>query len=194
MIYERVSESVTIERSLQYLFGEKNYLVERRPCTGKFRGHYDYSIVFGSGRRLFIGQDQRNYLRGLRKQEKLIRYFREHQSENTEKIKAALAAHNAPICDAAVDVVPYDGSTDLVVYGVVILTQQDGQKLLYRETTMHNYLVDGEKSGCSFDECMDHLLKDVCGDRAYCKIWKTEDLAPEQKATATKRRKRGISR
>lgn len=130
----------------------------------------------------------------MRKQEELIRHFREHQSENTEKIKAALAAHNAPLCDAVVDVVPYDGSTDLVVYGVVILTQQDGQKLLYRETTMHNYLVDGEQSGCSFDECMAHLLKDACGDRAYCKIWKPEDIAPEQKATATKRRKRGISR
>ena len=77
MIYERVSETITLERSLQYLFGEKSYLVERRPCTGKFRGHYDYIIIFGSGRRLFIGQDQRNYLRELRKQEELIRHFRD---------------------------------------------------------------------------------------------------------------------
>ena len=194
MIYEKIIATVTLERSLQLLFGEKSYLVERKPCTGKFREHFDYTIAFGSGRRLFIGQDQQGYLSGLRKQEELIRYFRAHQSENTEKVKAALAAHNAPFCDAVVDVVPYDGSTDLVVYGVVILTQQDGQKLLYRETTMHNYLVDGEKSGCSFDECMAHLLKDACGDRAYCKIWKPEDIAPERKATATKRRKRGISR
>lgn len=139
MIDKKMYETRLLEWTLQRLFGETSYHVERSPCRGKFRGHNDYSIVFGSGRKLFIGQDQRNYLNGLRKQVGLIQHFRDHQAENTEKIKAALAAHNTPFCDAAVEIVPYTGSTDLVVYGVVILTHQSGAQLLYRETAMHFY-------------------------------------------------------
>lgn len=172
-------ETRLLEWTLQRLFGETSYYVERSPCRGKFRGHNDYSIVFGSGRKLFIGQDQRNYLSGLRKQVGLIQHFRDHQAENTEKIKAALAAHNTPFCDAAVEIVPYNGSTDLVVYGVVILTHQSGAQLLYRETAMHFYLVDGEKHGYSFDKCMAHLLKDACGERAYCKEFPLKTPPPE---------------
>ncbi|WP_270513757.1 hypothetical protein, partial [Flavonifractor plautii] len=104
-----------------------------------------YSIVFGSGRKLFIGQDQRNYLNDLRKQIGLIQHFRDHQAENTEKIKAVLAAHDTPFCDVAVDISPYPGTNDLVVYGVVVLTHQSGTKLMYRETNMHYFLVSGDR-------------------------------------------------
>lgn len=52
-----------LELELQKLFGEDSYRLERRPCTGKYRGHTDYTLVFGSGRRLYIGLDQRNYLK-----------------------------------------------------------------------------------------------------------------------------------
>ena len=65
MIDEKRSETLLLERTLQRLFGETSYHVEKTPCRGKFRGHNDYSIVFGSGRKLFIGQDQRNYLNDL---------------------------------------------------------------------------------------------------------------------------------
>ena len=54
-----------LELELQALFGEDSYQLERRHCTGKYRGHIDYTLVFGSGRRLYIGLDQRNYLNGL---------------------------------------------------------------------------------------------------------------------------------
>ena len=96
MIDKKMYETRLLEWTLQRLFGETSYHVERSPCRGKFRGHNDYSIVFGSGRKLFISQDQRNYLSGLRKQVGLIQHFRDHQAENTEKIKAALAAHDTP--------------------------------------------------------------------------------------------------
>lgn len=179
MIDKKMYETRLLEWTLQRLFGETSYHVERSPCRGKFRGHNDYSIVFGSGRKLFISQNQRNYLSGLRKQVGLIQHFRDHQAENTEKIKAALAAHDTPFCDAAVEIVPYNGSTDLVVYGVVILTHQSGAQLLYRETAMHSYLVDGEKHGYSFDKCIAHLLKDACGERAYCKEFPLKTPPPE---------------
>ena len=164
MIDKKMYETRLLEWTLQRLFGETSYHVERSPCRGKFRGHNDYSIVFGSGRKLFIGQDQRNYLNGLRKQVGLIQHFRDHDT---------------PFCDAAVEIVPYNGSTDLVVYGVVILTHQSGAQLLYRETAMHFYLVDGEKHGYSFDKCMAHLLKDACGERAYCKEFPLKTPPPE---------------
>ena len=48
MIDEKRSETLLLERTLQRLFGETSYHVEKTPCRGKFRGHNDYSIVFGS--------------------------------------------------------------------------------------------------------------------------------------------------
>ena len=60
MIDKKMYETRLLEWTLQRLFGETSYHVERSPCRGKFRGHNDYSIVFGSGRKLFISQDQRN--------------------------------------------------------------------------------------------------------------------------------------
>ena len=182
MIDEKRSETLLLERTLQRLFGETSYHVEKTPCRGKFRGHNDYSIVFGSGRKLFIGQDQRNYLNDLRKQIGLIQHFRDHQAENTEKIKAVLAAHDTPFCDVAVDISPYPGTNDLVVYGVVVLTHQSGTKLMYRETNMHYFLVSGDRDWHPFDECMAHLLKDACGERAYCK----EAATPERRPSSMK--------
>ena len=179
MIDEKRSETLLLERTLQRLFGETSYHVEKTPCRGKFRGHNDYSIVFGSGRKLFIGQDQRNYLNDLRKQIGLIQHFRDHQAENTAKIKAVLAAHDPPFCDVAVDISPYPGTNDLVVYGVVVLTHQSGTKLMYRETNMHYFLVSGDRDWHPFDECMAHLLKDACGERAYCKEVPLKSPPPE---------------
>ena len=100
--------------------------------------------MFGSGRELYIGIDQRNYVPKLREQLGYIQYFREHQAENTEKIKAFLAAHDTPYCDAALEIVPYDGSKDLCVYAVVILTHESGLKIRYRTTNMHYFLVGGD--------------------------------------------------
>ena len=179
MIDEKRSETLLLERTLQRLFGETSYHVERSPCRGKFRGHNDYSIVFGSGRKLFIGQDKQNYLSGLRKQVGLIQHFRDHQAENTEKIKAALAAHDTPFCDAAVDISPYPGLNELIVYGVVVLTHQSGIKLMYRETNMHYFLVGGDRGWYSLDECLAHLPKDACGERAYCKELPLKSPPPE---------------
>ena len=106
-------------------------------------------------------------------------HFRDHQAENTEKIKAALAAHDTPFCDAAVDISPYPGLNELIVYGVVVLTHQSGIKLMYRETNMHYFLVGGDRGWYSLDECMAHLLKDACGERAYCKELPLKSPPPE---------------
>ncbi|MEH2938371.1 hypothetical protein [Lawsonibacter sp. JLR.KK007] len=91
-----------LELELQTLFGEDSYQLEQRPCTGKYRGHTDYTLVFGSGRRLYIGLDQRNYLNSLWDQLRAIRHFRAHQTENTRRINAVLSAHDTPFCRAEV--------------------------------------------------------------------------------------------
>ena len=64
-----------LELELQKLFGENSYQLERRPCTGKYREHTDYTLVFGSGRRLYIGLDKRNYLNGLWDKLRAMRHF-----------------------------------------------------------------------------------------------------------------------
>ena len=180
MIDEKRSETLRLERTLQRLFGETSYHVEKTPCRGKFRGHNDYSIVFGSGRKLFIGQDKQNYLSGLRKQVRPDPAFpgppgREHREDQSRSLPPTTLHFR----DVAVDISPYPGTNDLVVYGMVVLTHQSGTKLMYRETNMHYFLVSGDRDWHPFDECMAHLLKDACGERAYCKEVPLKSPPPE---------------
>lgn len=159
-----------LELELQKLFGEDSYRLERRPCTGKYRGHTDYTLVFGSGRRLYIGLDQRNYLNSLWEKLRAIRHFRAHQAENTQRINAVLAAHDTPFCRAEAEIVPYDGISDLTLYAVVVLHTSCGVRFVYRTSNMHGCLV-GYKASCfAFDSCMAHLLQDACGKMAYTSV------------------------
>lgn len=184
----RSAEAVQLEQELTLLFYETTYRVVKTPCRGKYRGHNDYSLVFGSGRNLFVAMDQRNYLDGLQRELAQISHFREHQAENAEKIKTALAAHNAPFCDVSVEIVPYPGTKDLSIYAVVILTCQDGKKLLYRTGGMNDYLTHGEGKWYGFEKCMAHLLQDACGDRAYCRAYEPD--TPQGKVVKHHARKR----
>ncbi len=166
-------EALPLELELQKLFGERTYYVTRTPCRGKYHGHNDYSIVFGSGRKLYVGIDQRNYVKGLQKELSQIRNFRAHQAENTAKVKAFLQEHDTPYCDAEVGLVPC-GAYDLTLYAVIILTHKSGERYVYRETGLHYLLVSEGKSWRTLDECLDHLLKDSCGEMAYTKAWAPE--------------------
>lgn len=156
-----------LEQELQELFGETSYRLERRACTGKYRGHTDYTLVFGSGRRLYIGLDERNYINGLWEHLRAIRHFRAHQEENTRRINAALSAHDTPFSKAAVEIVPYYGTSDLTLYAVVVLSADCGVRSVYRTTNMHGCLVGYQGPCFAFENCVEHLIKDACGDMAF---------------------------
>lgn len=160
----------SLEDEIMALFGETTWKLERTPCRGKYRGHTDFTLVFGSGRQLYVGLDERNYRNNLWDHLRIIRHFREHQAENTEKIRRELAKHDTPFCDAEVEIVPYDGTSDLTLYAAVILHTKCGERFVYRTSLMHGFLV-GYKGQCySFESCMAHLLKDSCGKRAYTRL------------------------
>lgn len=160
----------SLESELQNLFGENSYCLERKACTGKYRGHTDYTLVFGSGRRLYIGLDKRNYLNGLRDKLKAIRHFREHQAENTRRINDLLSAHDTPYLRGDVEIVPYDSTKSLAVYAAVILTAIDGVQFVYRTSTMHGYLIGYDAPCFDFDSNAEHMLKDICGEMSYTSI------------------------
>ncbi len=68
-----------------------------------------------------------------------------------------------PFRDASVEICSLDGTSDLFVYAVVILTAETGARFIYRETSMHYYLVGGEGSWCSFERCVQAMLQDLRG-------------------------------
>ena len=166
-----------LELELQKLFGENSYQLERRPCTGKYREHTDYTLVFGSGRRLYIGLDQRNYLNSLYDHLRAIRYFRAHQTENTQRINAVLSAHDTPFCRAEAEIMPYESTSDLTLYAVVVLHTSCGVRFVYRTSNMHGCLVGYEGLCFNFDECMKHLLKDSGEKMAYTRVLPMQDAA-----------------
>lgn len=159
-----------LELELQKLFGENSYRLERRSCTGKYLGHTDYTLVFGSGRRLYIGLDKRNYLNNLHDHLRAIRHFRAHQAENTQRINAVLSAHNTPFCRGEAAIMPYDDTNDLTLYAVVILSTRCGVRFVYRTTYMHGCLVGYEGPCFGFDQCMKHLLEDSGGKMTYTRV------------------------
>ena len=156
-----------LELELQKLFGEDSYRLERRPCTGKYHGHTDYTLVFGSGRRLYIGLDQRNYLNGLWDKLRAIRYFRAHQAENTQRINAVLSAHKTPFCRGEAEIMPYDDTNDLTLYAVVILSTRCGARFVYRAVDMYGFLVGYDNPYFSFDRCMENLFEDISGSMRH---------------------------
>ncbi len=156
-------ETKKLEKELTRLFGESSYRVEKRACRGKYRGHNDYSLIFGSGRTLYIGIDRRNYLRGLREQLEYIRYFRDHQAEYTEKARAAVRTNDTPFSDAVVDIMTYDSSNRLSVYAVIVLSTDCGIRFVYRETMMHYALTSPGIGKYTFDVCVNRMLEDIHG-------------------------------
>ena len=156
-----------IERELCSLFGEETYRLELKRCTGKYRGHTDYTLVFGSGRELYIGLDGRNYVNNLQDHLRNIQHFRAHQSENTKRINDVLGQHETPYSHAQVEIVPYDRTNHLTLYAAVILSTKSGIKFVYRTTTMHGCLVGYDSPYYAFDGCMEHLLEDSCGKMGY---------------------------
>lgn len=156
-----------VEAEIQDLFGETSYQLERRLCTGKYLGHTDYTLVFGSGRRLYIGLDERNYPNSLRDKLRDIRHFRAHQSENAMRINAVLRQYETPFCHADVEIVPYDGMNSLTLYAVVVLSTSCGVKFVYRATNMYGYLVGYDAPYFAFESCMEDLLNDACGKMKF---------------------------
>lgn len=156
-----VQETKKLEEEIAHLFGESSYQVEKRACCGKYRGHNDYSLIFGSGRTLYIGIDRRNYLRGLREQLEYIRYFRNHQAEYTEKVRAAVRTNDTPFSDAVVDIMPYDSSNRLSVYAVIVFSTYCGIRFVYRETMMHYALISPGIGKYTFDTCVEDMLDNI---------------------------------
>ena len=152
-----------MEEELTALFGEKSYVVTCKPCSGRYHGHKDYSIVFGSGRQLYVGLDRRNYARNLQSHLEQIRAFRANQEDNRKKFKAAVLAKSNLISDVRVEIRPYDNTMDLALYAVVILVLQDNQEFIYRSTNMHYYLVGAQRAWCGYEYCLDYLLSSLCG-------------------------------
>ena len=134
---------VDMEQELCRLYGETSYSVTRRHCTGDYRGHNDYSILFGSGRHLSIGLDKRGYGLNLPRELELIRYFQAHREENSAAILKAISGVNTKFVRAKVEIVPQN-DLSLCVWACVILETKEGENFLYRETQLHYGLTCAE--------------------------------------------------
>jgi hypothetical protein len=174
-------ETLIMEKELQELFGEASYQVIKKPCRGKYHGHNDYCIVFGSGRELYVGIDRDGYRSGLREELSHIRYFREHQAENTAKVKALLQKYDTPFCDARLDILPHGGpdGNHLVVYAVIVLSAENGTQFVYRETGLHYRLVTGKESFQTLEQSVEHLVQDIGGSMTYTRVLAEEKAAPK---------------
>lgn len=123
----------------------------------------------------------------------MIRHFRAHQQENTERLQALLAEHETPYCDAFPSLLPWPGECHYSVQAVVVLKHTNGLKFVYRETNMHYFLMCGDISWHTFEKCSAHLLKDACGDMGYTSLYQ-EELYSKKREPPKNHTKRGLTR
>ena len=154
-----------MEMEICRLFGETSYRLVKKPCRGKYHGHNDYTLVFNSGRELFISLGYRGYMEKLQKELDAIRHFRAHQAENSARITAFLRVHQSPYERAQVEILPHSDNNHYFLYAVVIISTPNGNQYFYRTTEMHHYLIGRDYK--DFSRCLKHLLQDSSGEMEY---------------------------
>lgn len=154
------AELIQMEQKLCNLYGESDYQVIRRACTGDYRGHYDYSIVFASGQRLYVGLDRTGYERGLPDELAAIQHFRSHQTENTDALQKAIQTIKTDFVTAQVQILPHMDNS-LCVWAGAILTSKTGLKFKYRETGLHYALTRDKESWYSMELSIQTMLKQL---------------------------------
>lgn len=74
----QAERTAQLERRLTMLLGKKSYRHHKTPCRGKYKGYYDYSLLFEDGSREAISTGRRGYLRNLEKAVEEFQYYRDH--------------------------------------------------------------------------------------------------------------------
>lgn len=147
------------ELELTDLFGEEAFVIEKHRCHGAYAGYSDYWIVFDSGRRMFISVGIKNYEKNLREQLDAIRYFQKNREKYSNMFRKRLLPENPMLADVEVSLEPDEDKERLHLYGTLVFTLNDGVKLVYRSTQMHQLLTRPEEDWFSFDKCAKNFTK-----------------------------------
>ena len=86
---KKSEEIKQLEQRLTGLLGKKTCTEYKRACTGKYRGYYDYSLIFDDGSKCFISVGKEYYLKCLQEKVEMYQYFhdnREYLERRTKEI------------------------------------------------------------------------------------------------------------
>lgn len=185
-----------LEHKLTMLLGKKSFWHRKARCSGKYRGYYDYSLVFEDGSRQFIAMGRRAYLDGLLKIVRGYEYYRNHHDRLEELTRQVLERDNRQAIALGLEPVALERvelqDTGIDSWAVARITHM-GKVHIYMETHF-NYACMGASVGSDDPEAYfkekisrpDEMLRDfqqqarnrnACIMFGYVRTWPEADAA-----------------
>ena len=169
MTRSETKRAVALEQELATLLGKTDPQRIVSACHGDYRGTYDYSIRFGDGSSIFIGNGGAWYLEKLKRKVEEYQYYRNNQNELKEKVKEIILRDN--IQSAALGLSPVEfvdielitEPTDHYTFWIQLVYRLDGVMLRYKETNLF-YACMGIRTEAYFAEKI-HRADDRLGCR-----------------------------
>lgn len=146
-----------LEHILTNLLGKKSYICSATPCTGKYRGTSDYSLVFDDGTSLFISKGRAQYRIKLLLYITQFSYYHQHKEQIEEWIRTVLRHDNRTAEWQKLPPIEFIGTRideDLfIVFDYYMcISKEQKLKLTYKETGFSYYC-----KGCGFKDYADKV-------------------------------------
>lgn len=185
-----------LEHRLTVLLGKKSFWHRKVPCSGKYRGYYDYSLVFEDGSRQFIAMGRKAYLEGLAKIVRGYEYYQNHHDRLEELTRQVLERDNLQAVALGLEPVTLDRielqDMGIDSWAVARITHM-GKVHIYKETHF-NYVCMGTSIGSDDPEAYfkekisrpDEMLRDfsqqsenrnACIMFGYVRTWPEAEVA-----------------
>jgi len=129
-----------LERQLMLLLNKKSYICTKRACTGKYRGYYDYSLMFQDGSQIWISCGRKRYEPELRDKVSKYTFFRNNHAELEEQTRRMIERDNrqaaalglAPVKLIRLELI--EEKTNNYAFWVRAILEQNGRQFSKLET------------------------------------------------------------
>jgi len=132
-----------MEQRLAGLLNKKSCIRTKRACTGKYRGKYDYGLLFEDGSSLFISLGWSLYEKRLQEKIEYYQYFRDNHAWLTEQVQKVIERDNrqaavlglAPITFIRLELI--EEKADSYAFWVRAVLEQNGVRFDKLETNFY---------------------------------------------------------
>ena len=139
------AELQQLEQDLTGLLGKKSPIRIKTPCSGKYRGYYDYGLRFGDGSNMYISLGFRNYPLKLKSKVEEYSYFRNNLPYLESKVRSVIDRDNrqaetmglSPIEFVSLSLVTDPHDTHIFWIELVYRIKGLDIDLRYRETSLY---------------------------------------------------------
>lgn len=139
----KTMQSEMLEQKLAELFGKRNCTPYKKPCTGKYRGYYDYGLAFDDGTSIFISLGREYYLRNLSEKVEMYQYFHDNKEHLTRRTMEVIERDNKQAVQLGlkpIEFVRLSLETNVDSFNpfwIVLVYRQNGEQFRHADTIFY---------------------------------------------------------